>query len=78
MKRYKSATQDFEYCLSGVPLTCEIYWEEAEPMTQWEPGCPALATAETVMVGDTNIIELLSDEQREEIETAFLDQEVTA
>ena len=78
MHRYKSATQDFEYCLSGVPLKCEIYWEEAEEMTQWEPGCPAVANVEQVMCGGLNITELLSDDQRSEIETAFLDQKVEA
>lgn len=78
MHRYKSSTQEFHYCLSGVPLTCEIYWEEAEAMTQWEPGCPAQANVEMVMCGDMNITELLSDDQRSEIETAFLDQTVTA
>ena len=76
MNRYKSSTQEFHYCLSGVPLTCEIYWEEAEERTHWEPGCAAQANVEMVMCGDMNITELLSDDQRKEIETAFLEQEV--
>ena len=65
----------FQYCLGDVPLTCEIYWESAEKQTWTEPGWPAQATVESADCGGLNILEILSDEQRAEIETAFLEQE---
>ena len=65
----------FHYCLADVPLVCEVYWEAAEKQTYTEPGWPANATLESADCGGLNIIQILSDEQIEEIETAFLEQE---
>ena len=63
------------YTLCGVDLECEIEWEKAERQTRDEEGYPASAYLHTACVGDTNIYELLDDEQRGEIETSFLNQE---
>ena len=67
--------QTFHYCLADVPLVCEIYWEAAEKQTYTEPGSPANATLESADCGGLNIIQILSDDQIAEIETAFLEQE---
>lgn len=71
----RKSTQTFEYRLCGVDLECELEWEKEEPRTWNDPGCPAEAFVVSAMCGDQDISELLSDEQREEIETAFLNQE---
>ena len=65
----------FRYVLSGVPLYCDIYWEREEPRTRDEPGQAAQATLESADCCGVNIYELLSDDQRAEIESAFLSQE---
>ena len=65
----------FRYSLADVPLVCDIYWEREEPRTWDEPGYPAQATLESADCCGVNIYELLSDDQRAEIESAFLSQE---
>lgn len=67
-------TKTFYTTLGDVPLECEIYWEAGEPQTWSDPGYPAQATLESALVGGANIIEILSDDQREQIEAAFLEQ----
>ena len=67
-------TETFYTTLGDVPLECEIYWEAGEPQTWSDPGYPAQATLESAKVGGVNIIEILSDDQREQIETSFLEQ----
>ena len=67
-------TETFYTTLADVPLECEIYWEAAEFMTLSDPGYPAQATLESAKVGGVEIIEILSDDQREQIESAFLEQ----
>lgn len=67
-------TQSFSYTLAGVDLACEIECEAAERGTWDEPGWPADATLHIATVGGVNVYELLDDEQREEIEAAFLQQ----
>lgn len=69
-------TQTFHYRLCGVDLECELEWEAEEKRTWNDPGWPAEAFVVSAMCGDQDIAELLSDEQREEIETAFLNQEM--
>ena len=67
-------TQTFYTTLGDVALECEVYWEAAEPQTWSDPGYPAQATLESALVGGVNIIEILSDDQKEKIQTAFLEQ----
>ena len=74
-QRQSDGRTTFEYCLADVPLTCEIYWEAAEKQTWTEPGWPATATLESANCGGLNILEILSDDQITEIQTAFLEQE---
>jgi len=68
-------TQSFKHQLAGVWLDCEIEYEAAERQTRDEPGCPADAIVYSAKTesGD-DISEILSDEQREEISIAFLNQ----
>lgn len=75
-KKPRKSTQSFTYKLCGVYLECEIFYEAAEPQTRDDPGWPEQAVLECAMCGDQDISELLSDEQRDEIETAFLNQEM--
>jgi len=74
-KKQRKPTQTFQYRLCGVDLECEVEFEKGEPRTWDDPGEPDDAVLYTAMCGDQDISELLSDEQREEIETAFLNQE---
>ena len=74
-QRQSNGRTTFLYCLADVPLICEIYWEREEKQTWTEPGWPAQATLESADCGGLNVLEILSDDQREEIETAFLEQE---
>ena len=67
-------TETFYTTLGDVAIECEVYWEAAEPQTWSDPGYPAQATLESALVGGVNIIEILSDDQREQIEAAFLEQ----
>ena len=68
-------TETFYTTLGDVPLECKVYWEAADPQTWSEPGYPAQATIESAKVGGVDIIEILSDDQREQIETAFLESQ---
>ena len=70
------ATQGFFYTLNGVDLCCEISYEAAEKQTRDEPGWPAAAMLESIHTneGRVNVSGLITDEWREEIELAFLNQ----
>jgi hypothetical protein len=68
-------TETFHYCLSDVPLVCEIYWERNERETWDDPGSPDQAMLQSALCGGMEIISLLSEDQVEEIETAFLEQQ---
>ena len=74
VQRQSDGRATFHYCLADVPLTCEIYWKAAEKQTWTDPDWPAQATLESADCGGLNIIEILSDDQIAEIETAFLEQ----
>ena len=69
-------TESYTYKLNGVYLNCEIEFEKGEKETRDEPGWPDDATLwkATTESGD-DVTEILSDEQREEIESAFLQQD---
>ena len=68
-------TTTYHYCMAGVPMVCEIYWEAVERQTWDNPGYPAQAVLESCDVGGVNIINIMSNEQIEEIEVAFLEQQ---
>ena len=73
-------TERFEYTLGTIELACDIEYEAAERGKRDGYGLPETpdynesATLCAAYVRDTDISELLSDDQREEIETAFLEQ----
>ncbi len=75
MKPKRKTTQTFEYTLADVGLVCELDYEGATGDGWHEQRYEADATLCEAWVGDTDIIELLSDGQRREIELAFLAQE---
>lgn len=68
--------ESYTHKLNGVTLNCEIEFEKGERQTRDEPGCPDDATLWSAKTesGD-DVTEILSDEQREEIESAFLQQD---
>ena len=76
--RRPKPTETFHYTLCDVQVECEIEYEagyrgaRGEYGLQMEPDQPDCATLHTVHIGNVNIYEILSDEQREEIESAFL------
>ena len=72
-KKPRKSTESFSYSLCGVQLECELNFQEAERQTYDESGSPANAQLCEAFCGDTDIIELLSDEQKEEIEIAYLE-----
>lgn len=74
-RKPRKSTQTFYYCLSGVDLECELDYEEASGDGWNEQRYEADASLCEAFCGDTDIADLLSDEQKEEIETAFLEQE---
>ena len=71
----RKSTDTFSYCLSGVDLVCELDYERASGDGWNEPREPECAYLCEAFVGTTDIIEILSDEQREEIEIAYLEQD---
>lgn len=55
------------YC--GVSLSCEFEFYPAEKATRTEPGNPAYAALETCKVAGVDVMEMLTREQQDEIET---------
>ena len=74
-RKARKTTQTFHYDLCGVGLVCELDYEAASGDGWNEPREEANAYLCEAFCGDTNIFEILSDDQREEIEIAFLTQE---
>lgn len=72
--RPERGTQRYTYTLNGIGLECDIEFEAADGDGWNEPREPATATLCKAWVRDVDVYELLDDEQREEIETAFLTQ----
>lgn len=68
--------ESYTHKLNGVTLTCEMEFEKGEKETRLEPGEPdsAILWKATTESGD-DVTEIMSDEQREEIELAFLQSE---
>ncbi len=74
-KAARKSTQTFHYCLCGVDLECELDYERASGDGWNEPREPEAAYLCEAFVGGVDIIELLDDDQKETIETAFLEQD---
>ena len=73
----KIKTHSFDYKLVDVELSCELQYERGFPATNIDPPEPAYSILDSACVGDVNIIEILSDEQKAEIEAAFVEQSAT-
>ena len=69
----RKSTQTFWYCLSGVDLECELNYEAASGDGWNEPREGENAYLCEACCNGIDIVELLSDEQKEEIETAYLE-----
>lgn len=66
--------QQFDYTLNGVFLECWVEYEKGEKATWHEPGEPESATLFYAIHNGDDIAEILSNEQRDQIEIAFLEQ----
>ena len=73
--RRPKPTESFSYCLNGIQLECELDFSPAESQTYEEPGCPPDAQLCEAFHKGENIIELLSEDDKDAIETAFLEQD---
>jgi len=71
----RKSTETFHYDLCGIGLVCELDYEAASGDGWNEPRESADATLCEAFCGDVDIVELLSDDQRREIELAYLEQE---
>ena len=71
----RKSTQTFWFCLAGVDLECELDYEASSGDGWNEPREPEAAYLCEAFCGDTDIVELLDDDQKEQIETAFLEQD---
>ena len=76
-KAARKSTDTFHYCLAGVDLVCEMDYERASGDGWNEPREPECAELCEAFCGDTDIIEILSADQREQIETAYLEQDMS-
>ncbi len=70
----------FVYKLSGVELVCDMDYESAEQASRdcyglpEHPNTPASAYVMAAYVRDVNVEPMLTEEQRDEIQSAFLKQ----
>ena len=71
----RKTTQTYHYTLSGVDLVCELDYEKASGDGWNEPREPEDATLCEAFCNGVDIVELLDDDQRAEIEIAFLEQD---
>ena len=62
----------FHFELLGVDFDCRIEYEPAERGSRTEPGAPHNAILHKAIYQGADFFEFLSDDQREEIEIAFL------
>ena len=69
----RKSTQTFWYCMEGVDLECELDYQGPTGDGWNEPHDPACADLCEAFVGGVDIYSLLDDDQRTEIETAFLE-----
>lgn len=75
IKKPRKTTESFSYCLNGVDLECELDYEAASGDGWNEPRDPEAAYLCEAFCGETDIVEILSDKQKAEIEEAFLCQD---
>jgi hypothetical protein len=75
LKKTRKSTDSFSYCLSGVDLECELDYEKASGDGWNEPHDPETATLCEAFCAGVDIIELLDDDQKAQIETAYLEQD---
>ena len=73
VKKQRKSTDSFSYCLAGVDLECELDYEAASGDGWNEPREGENAYLCEACCNGIDIVELLSDEQKEEIETAYLE-----
>jgi len=74
-KKQRKTTETFHYDLCGIGLVCELDYEGPSGDGWDEPNEPGEAYLCEAFCGDVDIVELLSDDHRREIEVAFLEQE---
>lgn len=72
-KRMRKSTQTFWYCLSGVDLECELDYQGSTGDGWNEPRESECADLCEAFVGGVDIYALLDDDQKAQIETAFLE-----
>ena len=72
-KALRKSTQTFWFCLAGVDLECELDYQGPTGDGWNEPHEPACADLCEAFVSGVDIYALLDDDQRTEIETAFLE-----
>lgn len=58
----------------GVPLDCSYGYVPGSQQTWTDPGYPACAEIDSVKVGGVEILDMLSNHQRESIETLILEE----
>ena len=69
----RKGTQTFWYCMEGVDLECELDYQGPTGDGWNEPHEPACADLCEAFCAGVDIYALLDDDQRTEIETAFLE-----
>ncbi len=69
----RKSTETFHYDLAGIGLVCELDYERASGDGWNEPREPACADLCEAFVNGVDIYALLDDDQRAEIEIAFLE-----
>ena len=74
-KAIRKSTQTFWFCLAGVDLECELDYEASTGDGWNEPREPEAAYLCEAFCAGVDIVELLDDDQKAQIETAFLEQD---
>lgn len=67
--------EEFQYDLGDIRLVCWVEYEKGEKATWEHPGSPDNAILWYAEHKGEDIAEILSDEQRDAIEIAFLEQD---
>jgi hypothetical protein len=71
------------YATDSGDLVIEFDYQPAESSTQWEPGCPESADVYSVMAGNFEIIDMVSDDymaffEEKAIESVHFEREQAA
>lgn len=67
--------EEFNYNLGDIALVCWVEYEAEEKQTRDEPGCPPSVTLHIAEHLGEDIYKILSPEQIDAIEIAFLEQD---